>query len=69
MAKLLETLFIEHIQRWIKGHCFICNKDCDIDAYVHMECSYAYWDEKQKRLKEAWDKARIEYEKDKELNE
>ena len=70
MAKLLETLFIESIERWTKGNCFICKKQCEADAYVHHECSVAYWEEKQKRLKEAWDKARKEYEaqkKDKEM--
>jgi hypothetical protein len=40
-------------KKFEKGKCFICSKECDKDAYCHIECSYAYSDEKQKRINEA----------------
>ena len=57
MAKLLETLFIESIERWVKGNCFICKQKCQDDAYCHETCSFAYWDEKQKRLDDGYEHA------------
>jgi hypothetical protein len=62
MAKLLETLFLENLEHYEKGNCFVCRKDCDKDSYCHFECARAFCDDKEKRLKDAWTKARMQWE-------
>jgi hypothetical protein len=38
---------------YIKGKCFICKLETkDKEAYVHFECARAYYEHKEKMLKE-----------------
>jgi hypothetical protein len=43
-------------ERFATGTCFICKKKCDEEAYCHFECSVAYSEEKNRRIKEAIEK-------------
>lgn len=40
------------IEKFIQGQCFICKQNCQADAYAHFECCLAYFEEKNKRIKE-----------------
>ena len=59
----VDTLFLQNIERYVSGVCFICKGKCeDLGAFCHGSCAEAYLDDKRKRAKEAWDKAIKEYE-------
>jgi len=56
MPKKTKSNFPElhlNIKMYKEGICFICNKPCDPEGYVHYECCIAYSDYKEKRIKEA----------------
>jgi len=40
------------IPRYKKGVCFICNGECNEEAYVHYTCAVAYHDWNEERMKE-----------------
>jgi hypothetical protein len=42
-----------NIRTFAEGICFLCGKECEKEAYLHIACSQAYYDEKEKRIKEA----------------
>jgi hypothetical protein len=47
------------VKKFIKGTCFICNKECENNAYLHNSCAIAYEDEKNRRYKEALNDQKI----------
>lgn len=53
----IDALFYKNIKAFIPGHCFVCNQDCDPDSYCHYVCAEAITKEREKRCKEANDKA------------
>lgn len=49
-----------------KGLCFLCQKPLLIaDAWVHISCAEAYYDERKKRIKKLEEEERIKYGDDK----
>ena len=61
MAKMnLDNLFYKNIRAFELGKCFVCNNSCDLDSYCHYECASAITKEREKRCKEAWEKALAE---------
>lgn len=47
-------IFLKNLKKFEEGKCFLCNKECEKEAYCHYDCALAYSDEKLKRTKEAW---------------
>lgn len=57
-----DTLFMQQLKKYVKGECFICEEKCK--GLVHEHCAVSYYDNKEKRRKEAWDEVeRIESKK------
>lgn len=50
---MLNQLNALNVKQFTQGICFICQKPCTTEAYVHTECAVAYHDEKAKRIKDA----------------
>lgn len=42
-----------------RGHCFICNKDCDKEAYCHYECAVAFSSNAKDKIKDAREQEKI----------
>lgn len=54
-------LFLKHLQGFTPGVCFLCVSACDPTAILHAKCAEIYFEEKNKRIKAAWEKAHAEY--------
>ena len=55
--KTSDALFLENLEKFVKGQCYLCKKQTQDDGYVHYDCAVSYSDTKRKRINEAWKKA------------